>query len=83
MKCRVCGWALEEEWTGVTWICPECIALAEQGNDAFVIRDYLGHRSVSTTNIYVASSSARFDRVWRRGHQAPVAQRQSAPLIRV
>jgi len=40
-------------------------ALAEQGNDAFVIRDYLGHRSVSTTNIYVASSPARFDRVWR------------------
>jgi len=35
------------------------------GNDAFVIRDYLGHRSVSTTNIYVASSPARFDRVWR------------------
>jgi len=40
-------------------------ALAEQGNDAFAIRDYLGHRSVSTTNIYVASSPARVDRVWR------------------
>jgi len=26
MKCRVCGWSLEEEWTGVTWVCPECFA---------------------------------------------------------
>jgi len=26
MKCRECGWSLGEEWTGVTWICPECFA---------------------------------------------------------
>jgi type 1 fimbriae regulatory protein FimB len=40
-------------------------ALADQGADAFLIRDYLGHRKAESTSIYVAANPARFGRLWR------------------
>ena len=40
-------------------------ALADQGADAFLIRDYLGHRKADSTSLYVAANPARFGRLWR------------------
>jgi type 1 fimbriae regulatory protein FimB len=40
-------------------------ALADQGADAFLIRDYLGHRKAESTSLYVAANPARFERLWR------------------
>lgn len=40
-------------------------ALADQGADALLIRDYLGHRNIQNTTIYTSSNPARFNRLWR------------------
>ncbi len=39
--------------------------LAEQGADAFLIRDYLGHRKIENTSQYVAGNPVRFEKLWR------------------
>lgn len=45
---------------------PACgFPLAEIGADAFVMRDYLGHLTVSTTKIYGAANPRRFAALWR------------------
>jgi type 1 fimbriae regulatory protein FimB len=40
-------------------------ALADQGADTRLIRDYPGHRNIQHTVIYTAASQARFERLWR------------------
>lgn len=46
------------------------VALLQAGNDPTVIRDYLGHASVATTNRYISSNlqmkREALDRFWRR-----------------
>jgi integrase len=54
-----------EEKAGVANLGPHALRhgcaqrLADAGKDAFLIRDALGHRSVSTSNTYVAASPER------------------------
>lgn len=38
-------------------------ALADQGADAFLVSDYLGHRNIANSSIYAATSTARFSRI--------------------
>ena len=40
-------------------------ALADQGADARLIQDYLGHRNIQHTVRYTATNPARFERLWR------------------
>ena len=40
-------------------------ALADQGADTRLIRDYLGHRNIQHTVRYTATNPARFERLWR------------------
>jgi type 1 fimbriae regulatory protein FimB len=40
-------------------------ALADQGADTRLIQDYLGHRDIRHTVIYIATNPARFERLWR------------------
>ena len=40
-------------------------ALADQGADTRLIQDYLGHRNIQHTVIYMATNPARFERPWR------------------
>lgn len=37
--------------------------LADQGADAFLVRDYLGHRNIANSSIYGATSQARVSRI--------------------
>lgn len=51
------------------------VALLQAGNDSAVIRDYLGHASVATTNRYISSNlqmkREALERFWRRAGLAP------------
>jgi len=51
------------------------VALLQAGNDPTVIRDYLGHSSVATTNRYISSNlqmkRQALDRFWRRAGLSP------------
>lgn len=51
------------------------VALLQAGNDPTVIRDYLGHSSVATTNRYISSNlqmkREALDRFWRRAGLSP------------
>lgn len=51
------------------------VALLQAGNDPTVIRDYLGHASVATTNRYISSNlqmkREALDRFWRRAGLSP------------
>ena len=51
------------------------VALLQAGNDPTVIRDYLGHASVATTNRYISSNlqmkREALERFWRRAGLAP------------
>jgi type 1 fimbriae regulatory protein FimB len=40
-------------------------ALADQGADTRLIRDFLGHRNIQYTVRYTATNPARFERLWR------------------
>jgi type 1 fimbriae regulatory protein FimB len=40
-------------------------ALADQGADTRLIQDYLGHRNIQHTVIYMAANPERFERLWR------------------
>lgn len=43
-------------------------ALADLGIDTRLIQDYLGHRNICHTVIYIASSSRRFRHIWEQRH---------------
>jgi len=51
------------------------VALLQAGNDPTVIRDYLGHASVATTNRYISSNlqmkREALDRFWRHAGLSP------------
>jgi site-specific recombinase XerD len=51
------------------------VALLQAGNDLTVIRDYLGHSSVATTNRYLSCNlqmkREALDRFWRRAGLQP------------
>lgn len=51
------------------------VALLQAGNDPTVIRDYLGHASVATTNRYISCNlqmkREALDRFWRRAGLSP------------
>lgn len=51
------------------------VALLQAGNDPTVIRDYLGHATVATTNRYISSNlqmkREALDRFWRRAGLSP------------
>jgi integrase/recombinase XerD len=52
------------------------VALLQAGNDPTVIRDYLGHASVATTNRYISSNlqmkREALERFWRRAGLSPI-----------
>ena len=59
-----------------------CIAVVE-GGDVTVIRDYLGHASVSTTSRYITTNLQMkrqvLDAFWKRAGLAPTGARKWQP----
>jgi len=59
------------------------VALLQAGNDPTVIRDYLGHASVATTNRYISSNlqmkREALDRFWRRAGLSPTRSARWKP----
>ena len=59
------------------------VALLQAGVDVSVIRDYLGHASVSTTSRYITTNLQMkrqvLDAFWRRPGLAPTGDRKWQP----
>jgi integrase/recombinase XerD len=63
------------------------VALLQAGVDITVIRDYLGHASIATTNRYVATNLQMkrdaLERFWRRSGLTPASSRPWKPMSNV